>query len=82
MTHGQQHICMLFKSNYLQLSKQQHNHKQLPCHPADSMFVMLPGRSREQAFRIGAEIAKAVTAANPHPVALKMEKVHNCWQRW
>ncbi len=41
----------------------------------DSMFVLLPGRSRREAFRIGAEIARAVTAANPPPVTLKMEKV-------
>lgn len=47
-----------------------------PCSPtsADSMFVLLPGRSRADAFRIGAEIAAAVTAANPPPVVLKMEK--------
>ena len=42
---------------------------------ADSLFVLLPGRSREEAFRIGAEIAAAVTAANPPPVLLKLEKV-------
>ncbi|EFJ43266.1 hypothetical protein VOLCADRAFT_66026, partial [Volvox carteri f. nagariensis] len=42
----------------------------------DSMFVQLPGRSRKEAFRIGAEIAAAVTAANPAPVTLKMEKVY------
>lgn len=41
----------------------------------DSMFVLLPGRSREEAFRIGAEMAVAVTAANPPPVTLKFEKV-------
>ncbi len=51
----------------------------LPLPPADSLFVLLPGRSREEAFRIGAEIAKAVTAANPPPVTLKMEKVRG-WQ--
>jgi DNA polymerase elongation subunit (family B) len=44
---------------------------------ADSMFVLLPGRSREEAFRIGAEMASAVTAANPPPVTLKMEKVYH-----
>lgn len=42
----------------------------------DSMFVSLPGRSRAEAFRIGAEIAAAVTAANPKPVKLQMEKVY------
>ncbi|GIL62894.1 hypothetical protein Vafri_17102, partial [Volvox africanus] len=42
----------------------------------DSMFVLLPGRSRKEAFRIGGEIAAAVTAANPTPVTLKMEKVY------
>lgn len=41
----------------------------------DSLFVLLEGRSREEAFRIGAEIAAAATAANPPPVTLKMEKV-------
>ncbi|GIL69760.1 hypothetical protein Vretifemale_737, partial [Volvox reticuliferus] len=44
----------------------------------DSMFVLLSGRSRKEAFRIGAEIAAAVTAANPTPVTLKMEKAGIC----
>lgn len=44
----------------------------------DSLFVLLPGRSRDEAFRIGAEIAAAATAANQPPVTLKMEKV----RRW
>ncbi|GLC63938.1 DNA polymerase zeta, partial [Pleodorina starrii] len=43
----------------------------------DSMFVLLQGRSRKEAFRIGGEIAAAVTAANPSPVTLKMEKVYH-----
>ncbi|KAG0496633.1 hypothetical protein HPP92_001324 [Vanilla planifolia] len=42
----------------------------------DSMFVLLKGRSREDAFRIGHEIANAITAMNPEPVTLKMEKVY------
>lgn len=42
----------------------------------DSMFVLVPGRSREEAFRIGEEIAEAVTKDNPHPVKLKLEKVY------
>jgi DNA polymerase zeta len=41
----------------------------------DSLFVALPGRSKEQAFKIGNEIADAVTATNPKPVKLKFEKV-------
>ncbi|KAG7673423.1 hypothetical protein KSW81_006633 [Nannochloris sp. 'desiccata'] len=42
----------------------------------DSLFVQLPGRTVEEAFAIGAEIAAAVTAANPPPVTLKLEKVY------
>ncbi|XP_062186460.1 DNA polymerase zeta catalytic subunit isoform X2 [Phragmites australis] len=46
----------------------------------DSMFVLLKGRSREEAFRIGKEIASAITAINPDPVTLKFEKVyHPCF---
>lgn len=43
----------------------------------DSMFVLVPGRSREEAFRIGAEIADTVTKQNPFPVKLKLEKVYH-----
>ncbi|XP_020595108.1 DNA polymerase zeta catalytic subunit-like [Phalaenopsis equestris] len=42
----------------------------------DSMFVLLKGRSKEDAFIIGNEIASAITAMNPEPVTLKMEKVY------
>ncbi|CAK1598542.1 unnamed protein product [Parnassius mnemosyne] len=42
----------------------------------DSMFVLIPGGSRAQAFEIGQEIADAVTADNPSPVVLKLEKVY------
>lgn len=35
----------------------------------------MPGKTREQAFRVGHEIADAVTALNPAPVKLKFEKV-------
>ncbi|KAK1316530.1 hypothetical protein QJS10_CPA05g00487 [Acorus calamus] len=42
----------------------------------DSMFVLLKGRSMEEAFRIGHEIASSVTAMNPSPVTLEMEKVY------
>ncbi|KAJ3512433.1 hypothetical protein NLJ89_g3521 [Agrocybe chaxingu] len=42
----------------------------------DSVFVYLPGRTKEQAFSIGNEIAEAITAMNPAPVKLKFEKVY------
>uniref|UniRef100_A0A8C8FQF4 DNA polymerase zeta catalytic subunit n=1 Tax=Oncorhynchus tshawytscha TaxID=74940 RepID=A0A8C8FQF4_ONCTS len=42
----------------------------------DSMFVLLKGATKEQAFMIGNEIAEAVTATNPKPVKLKFEKVY------
>ncbi|KAH8413614.1 hypothetical protein KR222_002011 [Zaprionus bogoriensis] len=42
----------------------------------DSLFVLVPGRDRAEAFRIGEEIAQAVTELNPHPVKLKLEKVY------
>ncbi|KAG8363827.1 hypothetical protein BUALT_Bualt19G0062700 [Buddleja alternifolia] len=46
----------------------------------DSMFVLLKGRSRREAFAVGREIASAITEMNPNPVALKMEKVyHPCF---
>lgn len=41
----------------------------------DSLFILLPGKSKKDAFLIGAEIADTVTAANPSPVKLKFEKV-------
>lgn len=40
-----------------------------------SLFVLLKGTSKEEAFRIGKEIVEAVTADNPKPVKLKFEKV-------
>ncbi|XP_078436093.1 recovery protein 3 isoform X2 [Wolffia australiana] len=46
----------------------------------DSMFVLLQGRSREEAFDIGKEIALTISSMNPEPVLLKMEKVyHPCF---
>ncbi|KAG6813782.1 hypothetical protein H0H92_007194 [Tricholoma furcatifolium] len=41
----------------------------------DSVFVYLRGKSKEQAFRIGHDIAETVTALNPSPIKLKFEKV-------
>lgn len=43
----------------------------------DSLFLHLPGRTRADAFRIGAEIAREITAANPRPIKLKFEKVYH-----
>ncbi|KAH8728931.1 hypothetical protein GQ44DRAFT_818764 [Phaeosphaeriaceae sp. PMI808] len=43
----------------------------------DSLFVYLKGRTRDQAFTIGEEIAAAITAANPRPIRLKFEKVYH-----
>ncbi|KAE9593684.1 hypothetical protein Lal_00036393 [Lupinus albus] len=46
----------------------------------DSMFVLLKGRTVKESFQIGNEIASAITAMNPSPVTLKMEKVyHPCF---
>ncbi|NP_001193101.2 DNA polymerase zeta catalytic subunit isoform X2 [Bos indicus] len=42
----------------------------------DSLFVLLKGATKEQSFKIGQEIAEAVTATNPKPVKLKFEKVY------
>lgn len=42
----------------------------------DSLFVYLRGRTKDQAFDIGAEIAKTITDINPRPVKLKFEKVY------
>ncbi|KAE8354241.1 hypothetical protein BDV28DRAFT_156340 [Aspergillus coremiiformis] len=43
----------------------------------DSLFVYLKGRTRDEAFDIGEEIANAVTEINPSPVKLKFEKVYH-----
>ncbi|WPG98667.1 DNA polymerase zeta catalytic subunit [Acrodontium crateriforme] len=43
----------------------------------DSLFVYVKGRTRDDAFKIGDEIAKAVTDMNPRPVKLKFEKVYH-----
>lgn len=41
----------------------------------DSLFVYLPNKTKDQAFRLGYEIADAVTKRNPVPIKLKFEKV-------
>lgn len=42
----------------------------------DSLFVLLKGATKEQAFSIGKDIVDTVTAMNPKPVKLKFEKVY------
>jgi len=42
----------------------------------DSIFVEMPGRTIEEAFRIGNEIATAVTASMPAPMKLQLEKIY------
>jgi DNA polymerase zeta len=42
----------------------------------DSLFVHLKGRTKDEAFKIGKEIAETITKANPRPVKLKFEKVY------
>lgn len=43
----------------------------------DSLFIYLHGRTKEQAFLIGNEMADAITAQNPAPIKMKFEKVCN-----
>jgi DNA polymerase zeta len=43
----------------------------------DSLFIHLKGRSKDEAFKIGDEISKAVTDMNPRPIKLKFEKVYH-----
>lgn len=42
----------------------------------DSLFVYLKGRTKNQAFDIGQEIAETITNMNPRPIKLKFEKVY------
>ncbi|KAF7990572.1 hypothetical protein HCN44_000377 [Aphidius gifuensis] len=41
----------------------------------DSLFILIPGKSKKDAFAIGNEIADAVTLDNPSPIKLKFEKI-------
>lgn len=43
----------------------------------DSLFIYLKGRTRDQAFDIGQEIAREITRMNPQPIKLKFEKVYH-----
>lgn len=42
----------------------------------DSLFIRMRGRSVAEAFEFGKAFCKAVTASNPPPVHLKLEKVY------
>lgn len=42
----------------------------------DSLFLHFPGKTKDQAFDLGQEIAQTVTGMNPEPVKLKFEKVY------
>ncbi|KAJ7225506.1 hypothetical protein GGX14DRAFT_639250 [Mycena pura] len=42
----------------------------------DSVFVHLPGKTKDQAFRIGYDISETITSRNPYPIKLKFEKVY------
>lgn len=41
----------------------------------DSLFIYLRGKTKEQAFRIGQDMADTITEMNPAPIKLKFEKV-------
>ncbi|SSD60965.1 related to DNA polymerase zeta catalytic subunit [Saccharomycodes ludwigii] len=43
----------------------------------DSLFVYLPGKTRDEAFKCGREIAKKITSSNLAPISLKLEKVYH-----
>ena len=41
----------------------------------DSVFVVLKGKTKDEAFDIGEEMARVITQQNPKPMKLKFEKV-------
>ncbi|KAI8976865.1 hypothetical protein BDB01DRAFT_801654 [Pilobolus umbonatus] len=43
----------------------------------DSMFVYFEGKTRQEAFKIGRDIAHTITLMNPAPIKLKFEKVYH-----
>ncbi|CAK7902262.1 DNA polymerase zeta catalytic subunit [[Candida] anglica] len=43
----------------------------------DSLFVYLPGKTKEDAFTIGREMAEKITNMFPNPIKLKFEKVYH-----
>ena len=55
----------------------QWGHLEIVYGDTDSMFVHLHGRSKQEAFSIGRDIAATITAHAPVNVALKFEKVYH-----
>lgn len=43
----------------------------------DSLFVYFPGKSREEAFKLGRQISKFITDQFPDPICLNFEKVYH-----
>lgn len=43
----------------------------------DSLFVYLPGKTKDDAFEIGREIAGHISSQFPNPITLKFEKVYH-----
>eukprot|EP01133_Synstelium_polycarpum_P008023 gene8023-9426_t len=52
-------------------------HAQVVYGDTDSLFILVPGVSKETAFEIGQKIADRVTAMNPRPVKLVLDKVYH-----
>lgn len=43
----------------------------------DSLFVLFPGKTRQEAFKYGREMAKLITENNPAPIKLQFEKLYH-----
>lgn len=43
----------------------------------DSVFVYFPGKTKDEAFTLGHEIANTITQQSPAPMKLKFEKVYH-----
>ncbi|KAL6933461.1 hypothetical protein ACO0R3_002568 [Hanseniaspora guilliermondii] len=43
----------------------------------DSLFVLFPGKTRDEAFKHGREMAKVISDMNPDPIKLKFEKLYH-----
>lgn len=43
----------------------------------DSLFIHFPGKTKDEAFDLGQDIANEITSMNPQPMRLKFEKVYH-----